>query len=169
MTSSFNPLRRQLFRGDVRVQRLPLRPPWSVDEQQFTQDCTRCQECIKACPENILEVGSGGFPEVNFKQGECSFCGDCAASCEASVFRPVQEIPWQQQARISDACITHKQVICRSCGENCEPEAIQFKLVAGQVAVPEIDLDSCNGCGACVAVCPTQAVKVSQNEPEAVL
>ncbi|MCW8886481.1 MAG: ferredoxin-type protein NapF [Motiliproteus sp.] len=168
MSSGFDSSRRQLFRGDIRVQRLPTRPPWSVDESNFIQDCTRCHECVKSCPENILEVGSGGFPEVNFQKGECSFCSDCAAVCEAPVYRSVQESPWQQTAKIGEACVTHKQVVCRSCGENCEPEAIQFKLVAGRVAVPEIDLDLCNGCGACVAVCPTRAVKVSTDESEAV-
>ncbi len=168
MTSSFNPQRRQLFRGDVRVQRMPLRPPWSVEEHLFTQDCSRCLECVKACPENIIEQGSGGFPEVNFQQGECSFCSDCVAVCEAPVFRPLDEEPWQQKAYIGEACIARKQVVCRSCGENCEPEAIQFRLKVGKVAEPEINLESCTGCGACVAVCPTQAVKVSQNEPNTV-
>ncbi|MCW8884867.1 MAG: ferredoxin-type protein NapF [Motiliproteus sp.] len=166
MSSAFNPSRRQLFRGDVGVRRLPLRPPWSVEEDLFTQDCSRCHECIKACPENILEAGSGGFPEVNFQQGECSFCTDCAAVCEAPVFRSVQERPWSQLATISESCITHKQVVCRSCGENCEPEAIQFKLTAGQVAVPTIDIDLCTGCGACLAVCPVQAVSISVSTEE---
>ncbi len=161
MSSTFNPSRRQLFRGDIRVQRLPLRPPWSVTEVDFNRDCTRCEGCIKACPEAILIAGSGGFPEVNFALGECTFCGDCVAACEAPVFRPRQQPPWQQQAEISDACITQKQVVCRSCSENCEPEAIQFRLGVGAVGIPEVDLDRCNGCGACVAVCPTQAVKVA--------
>jgi ferredoxin-type protein NapF len=165
MSSAFDPSRRQFFRGDIAVQRLPIRPPWSVAEADFTRDCSRCNACIKACPESILSAGSGGFPEVNFNSGECTFCADCVAVCEAPVFRPRQQSPWQQHAEISDACITRKQVVCRSCSENCEPEAIQFRLGVGAVGVPEVDIERCTGCGACVAVCPTRAVKISPTAP----
>ena len=69
--------------------------------------------------------------------------------------------PWQAKASISDKCLAQQNVECRSCGDMCEPMAIQFQLRAGSVALPKIELDECNGCGACVAVCPTSAILVS--------
>ena len=159
--AAFNPARRQLFRGDTGSKRLPLRPPWSVDELHFIDACSRCGDCIQSCPEQILIKGSGGFPEVNFQHGECTFCGDCVRSCEAPVFNELDQAPWQLKAAIGDGCVTHKQVVCRSCAEQCEPEAIRFRLQAGGVGSPELDLSACTGCGACVATCPTQAITIS--------
>ncbi len=44
----------------------------------------------------------------------------------------------------------------------CEPMAIQFQLRAGSVALPKIELNECNGCGAChAAVAPTSAIACS--------
>ena len=40
----------------------------------------------------------------------------------------------------------------------------RFRLVAGGHALPELELAACNGCGACVAPCPVQAMSV-QVEP----
>ena len=37
--------------------------------------------------------------------------------------------------------------------------AIRFRLQLGGVAKPILDLESCNGCGACLSVCPTKAIK----------
>lgn len=160
MSSNFDPSRRQLFRGDIGVRNLPVRPPWSIAESAFTQACTRCNKCVDTCPEGILFAGSGGFPEVDFQRGECSFCTDCVAACESAAFSSPNETPWKHKVEIGEGCITHKQVVCRSCGENCEPEAITFTLQAGRVATPQVDLDLCNGCGACIAVCPTKVVSV---------
>lgn len=161
MSSAFSPARRQLFRGDVGARQLPLRPPWSVAEAAFIEGCTRCGDCIRACPEQILRAGSGGFPEVDFGRGECTFCGDCADACRAPVFDPGQSPPWTVKARIETHCITHQKVVCRSCEEQCEPLAIRFTPVAGAVATPRVDLDRCTGCGACRSVCPAEAITLS--------
>jgi ferredoxin-type protein NapF len=158
--TAFNPSRRQLFRGDAGTKRLPVRPPWSLPETEFTQDCSRCGDCIKHCPEAILIKGSGGFPEVDFQRGECSFCGDCVASCSAPVFKAINTQPWMLKATIGERCITHQKVVCRSCIEQCQPEAITLVLQPGGVGIPTLDSNLCNGCGACVAVCPTQAISV---------
>ncbi|GAK87860.1 ferredoxin-type protein NapF [Vibrio ponticus] len=39
--------------------------------------------------------------------------------------------------------------------------AIQFRLEVGRVAQPNLDTTLCNGCGACVAICPTSSINVS--------
>ena len=93
--------RRALLRGRPGAKaRTPLRPPWSV--LAFEDACTRCRACIEACPESILVVGDGGFPEVDFRQGsgECTFCAACADLCPEPAFGPTDEAPWHQVARI---------------------------------------------------------------------
>ncbi len=160
MRTAFNSQKRQLLRGRLSRSNA-IRPPWSIDEADFVDRCSRCRRCVEHCPEQILQIGSGGFPEVNFSLGECTFCADCVSACDEPLFTSTQHKPWNHKATISDRCLVTQSVVCRSCAEQCEPEAIRFKLQPGGLAMPAVDLSRCNGCGACVPVCPTQAVTVT--------
>lgn len=145
-----------------------MRPPWSAPEATFVDACNRCGECIKRCPEGVLVVGEGGFPRIDFSRGECTFCGDCVKACETGALSARREAdpeqaPWDLRAVIEPGtCIAFRGVVCRACGENCETEAIRFRLAVGGFALPELDMEACNGCGACVRPCPVQAVKVTR-------
>lgn len=131
-------------------------PPWAVTG--FTDQCTRCGDCLKVCPTQILHKGDGGFPEVDFQAGECTFCGFCRSACTAGALNAPQT--WTQAISISSACVAQQGVDCRVCGESCEPAAINFRLQIGQVAQPHLDPESCTGCGACIAPCPVQAISI---------
>ncbi|PPA31067.1 ferredoxin-type protein NapF [Aeromonas jandaei] len=152
--------RRGLFRGRLRVAEPPVQLPWSVAWPQFSTGCTRCGDCLAACPEQILVNGEGGFPTVDFQRGECTFCGDCVAACKEPLFRPASETPWQYKASIAANCLANGQVYCQRCQDSCEPLAICFIPTLGRVPTPVIELDSCNGCGACVQDCPVGCIKV---------
>lgn len=139
-------------------------PPWSLQESLFIAGCTRCQACVRNCETGVLIVGSGGFPEVNFQRAECTFCGLCAQACAEPLFRPLAETPWRQHAVFGTACLAHQGVECRSCQDSCEPQAIRFRPRLGKMAPPMLDVAACNGCGACVAGCPTGAVTLTRSE-----
>ncbi|NJN40566.1 MAG: ferredoxin-type protein NapF, partial [Gammaproteobacteria bacterium] len=129
----------------------------------FVARCTRCSDCLTACPTTILEKGRGGFPLVNFARGECTFCGKCVEVCKpAALVRDRGAAPWTIKASIGDACLALQRVVCRSCGDRCEARAIRFRLAPGGVSRPELDGDTCNGCGACVAVCPASAITICE-------
>ena len=139
----------------------PLRPPWALAEQFFLQRCTRCNACVEVCRTDIIVCGEDGYPEVDFARGECTFCGDCASACRDGALKyDDAAAPWRVKAEIGAACLAAKQVECRVCGEQCPAGAIRFRLQAGQFAAPLLDPDRCNGCGACVAACPTAAIAV---------
>ncbi len=146
--------RRGLFRqarglGEVR------RPPWTAED--FTASCTRCEACISACPEGILFRGDGGFPEISFRQDGCTLCGECVQVCEDGVFDTAREpFPWR--AAVQSHCLAHAGIHCQSCQDACEVSAIRFPLKPGQIPRPELDADLCNGCGACLAACPNDAI-----------
>lgn len=97
---------------------------------------------------------------MDFQQGECTFCYQCADACPEPLFLPKTEPAWHARAVIDDRCLAMQNVDCRSCGDSCEPFAISFKLAVGRVAQPQIDTNSCTGCGACVSVCPTSAITI---------
>ena len=152
--------RMQLLRGRFNDPDGVVRPPWA--QAGFTDACSRCDDCLKACPTRILVRGMGGFPEVDFKRGECTFCGDCVSACPTPaldrVARAEGMAPWSVKAAVSDACLARNKVVCRTCGEACEPRAIRFRPALGGVSAPELNLDDCTGCGACVTACPVGAV-----------
>lgn len=154
-----NPSRRSLLRGRLQAQAPALRLPWALDDSAFTANCNRCGDCLQACPEQIIIKADGGFPQVDFGAGACTFCHACVEVCQQPVFRH-DGAPWQASAQISDACLTRQQVYCQNCKDACDARAIRFQFGLHGISQPRIDTDACTGCGACVAPCPTQAIQI---------
>ena len=140
----------------------PLRPPWSLPESLFTEQCSRCGECIQVCPEQLIHKADGGFPEISFAQSGCDFCADCADVCPTPAINPelIKE-PWSHQIAISDQCLTHHQVFCNSCIDFCDQQAIVFSLTKA-IASPTVDMQYCNGCGMCISACPVSAIGIQR-------
>ncbi|MCL4136021.1 UNVERIFIED_CONTAM: hypothetical protein GTU68_002580 [Idotea baltica] len=137
------------------------RLPWLKEEQLFTEQCTRCNACVEVCTNQIIDTCDGGFPRINFHKNECAFCYQCAQICPESLFLNRRESPWEIKAIISNVCLTKKGVECRSCEESCSSLAISFHPSVSNVAQPLLKANNCTGCGACVSVCPMQAIEVS--------
>ncbi|GLO62936.1 ferredoxin-type protein NapF [Vibrio sp. MACH09] len=144
----------------------PQRMPWLVKEQAFIDGCTRCGKCIENCETAIIFKGEAGFPEVNFKLGECTFCEKCADVCPEPLFLSRTEPAWSQVVAIDDNCLAKKGVECRVCGEMCDYAAIRFKLQIGGTAQPILNEKDCSGCGACIKPCPSNAIQVKQTGSE---
>jgi ferredoxin-type protein NapF len=134
------------------------RPPWA--SSNFIDRCTRCGDCVSACPTQIIKVGDAGFPKVDFSQGECTFCGDCTSACTPKALEQSTDTPWALQASITDRCLALHGVECRICGEACDERAIHFQLAIGKVAQPQLITEQCTGCGACLAPCPSNSIRI---------
>ena len=102
--------------------------------------CTGCGDCVSACPQQILLIRDGRVA-VDFSTGECTFCNACA-----------------------DACLARQGVTCMSCRDACPEEAIRFAPRAGGPFLPVLNADLCNGCGACIAPCPSTAITARPKE-----
>jgi ferredoxin-type protein NapF len=161
--------RRAFLKGKrPRVESNPIRPPWSIEAAQFIKNCERCDACINHCPEKIIFRGDGGYPEIDFKRGSCTFCTKCVEVCQHQAFivsppyhktlKPTKA--WRLKVAIKPVCLSLNAIVCRACGDNCEEQAIQFRLQLGGVSTPEISADICNGCGECLYVCPKNAVSI---------
>lgn len=153
--------RRQFLRGDLSGRKAPQRPPWALPEADFLAACTRCGECVPACPEKIIVV-ERGYPRIDFTLGACSFCGACAAACKPGVLKAGPEgRPWRILPVFGEKCMARGNVVCRTCGDACAAAAIRFRPRLGGAALPEVDGEKCTGCGACVAPCPVAAITLA--------
>ncbi len=156
--------RAQFLRGDLSGKQVPIRPPWALPEARFAELCSGCGECLDACPDGIIVAGRGKLPQVNFKLGECDFCGECVEACRIGALDREQSEPWDIRAEIQGNCLSLNAIVCRSCGDACEPRAIGFRIEPGGVSRPELTTESCTGCGACLAVCPVDAVHLCSSK-----
>lgn len=160
--------RRQFLRGDVRGTRAVIRPPWALAEPAFTAQCTRCDDCVAACPASLIVRGSGGYPQMDFGRGGCDFCGKCVAACASGSLRAEATgrfAAWSHRAVVGTRCLAAHGVVCRACGDHCEARAIRFRLAPAGRSFAQVDLGRCTGCGACVGVCPAQAVTMQAEPP----
>ena len=134
--------------------------PWAI--AAFEDACSRCGDCVRACEEAILASGDGGFPTVDFTRGGCSFCGACAAACRDGAIDMRLGRPWRLRVSIGDECLSARGTTCRACGDVCEERAIRFQLQIGGRAIPSVNASLCNGCGSCIAICPTRVIQIEE-------
>lgn len=156
--TTINTARRAFFTGRARATGHQV--PWAV--AAFADVCRRCDDCINACEEAILVAGDGGFPTVDFKRGGCTFCGACVRVCGYGALDASLMPPWRLRIAIDERCLSAQGITCRACGDMCETRAIRFQLQTGGRAIPQLDESRCNGCGSCIATCPTQVIQLKE-------
>lgn len=138
---------------------LPIhRPPGAVDEVSFLSGCTRCNECITACPVGAIVHAparfreAAGTPMIDLHTAACVMCEDapCIVACKPGVLNVNQPrnmgVAWIQPM----ACLAHTGSFCTVCSERC-PVLGAIDVMAGR---PSIRADVCTGCGVCASVCP---------------
>lgn len=144
------------------------RLPWALREV-FADLCTGCGDCVGACPEGIVTLDEKSRAIVDFQRGMglCSFCGACADVCREPIFSARDAEPWTLKITIGADCLTQEGVMCQTCKDACGDGAIRFVYAAGRIAEPQVDLDRCTGCGACVAPCPASAIEIHHEAADA--
>ena len=140
-----------------------LRPPGAIGEYEFDDICNRCGDCAVACEENIIVFGARKLPEIDLSKGGCTFCSDCIEACDTGAL--TADIQWPWIAQIADSCLAVSGVQCRACQDMCDQSALRIQLRVGGYAIPEIQTEACNGCGFCIAPCPTGAITLSKRSP----
>lgn len=138
---------------------LPIhRPPGALDEVSFLAGCTRCKECITACPVNAIVLSparfreAAGTPMIEPHTSACIMCEDtpCITACKPGVLRADHPRKMAVAYVQTMACLAHTGSFCSVCSERCPvPNAIEVS--AGK---PVIRSDVCTGCGVCASVCP---------------
>jgi MauM/NapG family ferredoxin protein len=163
-----------------------LRPPGALDELEFLTKCTRCDKCMRACPENAINMApaSAGLalktPFIDPRSVPCFLCTKlpCVAACEdEALVWPTRKRPdgtliegpkatCMGTARVKPTrCVTwdgldREARACRICVDRCPypEEAIRIAEPAPGETVghPVVEADVCTGCGLCVFACPAE-------------
>jgi ferredoxin-type protein NapF len=158
MDRSVNQGRRRFLTGNLHRPPAAIRPPWLSAEG--VDACTGCGACADACPERLVGIDLGK-PTVSFEAGECTFCRACADACPDGLFD--EDGPaFAHHAVIGGDCLPHRGVVCQSCRDVCPEDAVRFVPRLGGPFLPMIRTSACTGCGACVAPCPTSAIRMEQ-------
>lgn len=139
-----------------------LRPPGAVDEALFLERCTRCGDCVEACPHDSITLGRrDGTPEIYPDQVPCYLCDDvpCAAACGTDALVPprAREDVAMGVARVSHRVCTAGQG-CHACVSQCPTNALAMDFASFRLTVAE---ERCVGCGLCEATCKTVNDKIA--------
>jgi ferredoxin len=133
-----------------------VRPPGALPEAEFLARCTKCGQCMRICPSNViqpagLQAGLEGLwtPLLDFRIGTsgCQFnCVACGHLCPTAAIRPLSlaermglgDFTGQGPVRIGTAFIDRGRCLpwamdrpCIVCQENCpvSPKAIYTQAV----------------------------------------
>jgi ferredoxin-type protein NapG len=141
-----------------------IRPPGALPEAAFVAACTRCGDCVRACPvAAIAPLGTGeglaaGTPALAPTLDACIMCAEmpCAAACPTGALtRPGDGWAALRIAELgidTGRCITYRDVACGICAHACPLGERALSIDAS--GHPVIG-DACSGCGVCISACVT--------------
>lgn len=142
------------------------RPPGALGEHEFLRACTRCGDCVTACPHGAIgplpSGRSAGTPAMDLNAAPCHLCADtpCIQACGegALIDIGVEHLFFGIATIDESSCLPFRGPECGACRRSCPRGALTMSL-----GRPSIDAEGCNGCGLCRDDCPVwgKAIAVS--------
>lgn len=132
-----------------------LRPPGAVSEALFLERCTKCGDCVKACPQESIVPHQDGTPVILPDQVPCYLCDDvpCIAACATDALLAVAGT---QDIRMGVAVVNHRLCTagqgCHACVSKCPTDALAMDFNVQRLVVT---VERCVGCGMCEHICRT--------------
>jgi len=155
-----------------------VRPPGGRVERDLLALCSRCGQCMKVCPTNVLQpaISAAGVeglftPQMDFLVGSCEWsCNECGKVCPTGAIQALT-LPAKRKTVIGRAYIDRNRCIpwadaetCLVCQELCPVPDKAIVISTAEVVAPggkrvtlgrpEVIAEKCIGCGVCENACP---------------
>lgn len=139
-----------------------LRPPGSLDEEEFLAKCIRCTRCSDVCEPQCIrlfgpEAGTvhQGTPYIQPTLNACTMCLQCGPACPTGAILPLpkrEEIDMGVAVVDTRTCVSHNGTgICGACHTACP---LRGKAITQNYRnAPEVHPEHCTGCGLCEEAC----------------
>lgn len=142
------------------------RPPGAVPELEFRMRCTKCGDCVSACPVSAIRIdqssdGGGGYPYIDVNSQPCVLCDGqpCMPACPTGALQTtvLAQIDMGTANFFDQTCRRTSGEDCTLCVDHCPVGSVALELIDGTVTVHE---NGCTGCGVCQYHCPTDPKSV---------
>lgn len=156
-----------LYADEIQLEIKPelIRPPGALPEAQFLKQCTRCNECVKVCPEESVMkfVGEGSVnhltPMLHLRKSPCVLCEDfpCVTVCEPNALTmPERRNTVKMGIAVINTKLCHawQGMDCDFCVKECPDDIGAITL--DESRKPHVAADLCTGCGLCEYICPSR-------------
>jgi len=167
---------------EATANKLILRPPGALSEDEFLKSCIKCGMCVEACPFDTLSLAKPGdnkpmgTPFFEPREIPCYMCTDipCVPVCPTNALSE-ELVSTNNKLDINKAkmgtaivdtknCIAYWGIQCDACYRACPllDEAIHLKYDKNErtgkhaFLKPIVDSDICTGCGLCERACVTK-------------
>ena len=172
---------------EVTANKLILRPPGAIKEEDFLATCIKCGMCAEACPfDTLLLAGPGdnkplGTPYFVPREVPCYMCTDipCVPVCPTGALDEAA-VTTNGELDINKAdmgvavvdtknCIAFWGIQCDACYRACPlmDQAIYLEYEKNErtgkhaFLKPIVDSDFCTGCGLCERACVTKKATIT--------
>lgn len=139
-----------------------IRPPGARIEEEFLNTCSRCGNCVHACPVEAIHLDHSGAlgkgaPFIDPDTSACVMCEglQCVNHCPSGALLPITA----EQVDIGTAvwneitCLrTAVGEQCTMCVDHCPVGPRAIEVLENRIVVHE---SGCTGCGSCQHHCPT--------------
>ena len=180
---------------EATANKLLLRPPGALKEDEFLKACIKCGMCVEACPYDTLKLAKPGdnkplgTPFFTPRDVACYMCDDipCVPVCPTGALDQ-QSVTTNDVLDINKAqmgvavvdvknCIAFWGIQCDACYRACPllDKAIYLKYDKNErtgkhaFLKPIVDSDFCTGCGLCEHACVTKKAAITVIPREIVL
>jgi len=172
---------------EVTANKLILRPPGALKEEDFLSTCIKCGMCVEACPFDTLSLAKPGdnkplgTPFFEPRDIPCYMCVDipCVPVCPTGALDK-KSVTTNNELDINISkmgvavvdtknCIAFWGIQCDACYRACPllDEAIYLEYEKNErtgkhaFLKPIVDSDFCTGCGLCEHACVTKKAAIT--------